>query len=462
MRTGCALRVGVAKNELSARSQARDVARGDCSLELGTTRASLCAVVAALLLCVAGCSDDLVSPESTAVAPIPIEDFSVEDMWAKNGLERATFGDPLSRLSPALVARFQAGKDEFEQVETADEGLGPVFNGASCVECHDQGATGGPGTGVETRFGRRGADGRFDPLPQLGGSLLQSQGITYGDCSQPPEEVPAEANVVAGRQTTSLFGAGLLEAIPSGVLLVLADPYDRNHDGISGRPNWVVNPASRRLEIGRFGWKAQVSSLLTFSGDAYLNELGVTTNLFPRENLPQGGAPVCDDGLPGEQVEDGDEDGDGISDALEPFSDFMRLLAPPPLAGLPSLAAIRGARVFVGIQCASCHWPAYVTGYVRDMPALSWRDFYPFTDLLLHDMGSLGDGIEQGQARGREMRTPPLWGLRASGPYLHDGRATTIEDAILGHDGEASRSREAFSRLPPAQRADLLAFLRFI
>jgi CxxC motif-containing protein (DUF1111 family) len=371
-------------------------------------------------------------------------------------------GDPPPGAPPALLARFEAGKEEFEAIETPAEGLGPVFNEASCATCHMQAGTGGSGTVVETRFGKRNADGTFDPLAQLGGSLIQHRGISNHDCTQPPEEVPTVANVVAGRQTTPLFGLGLLDAVPERLLRRLEDPFDRNRDGVSGRLNVVISPDTQRPAIGRFGWKSQVPSVFVFSGDAYLNEMGITNTLFPVENAPQGGPIVCDDDIPAPAVDDKDDNHNGISDGVEAFTDFMRLLAPPPPAGAPSPAVFRGAHVFVTLRCASCHQPVLETRFVPDVPALSHQVFFPFTDLLLHDMGALGDGIVQGRAEGREMRTAPLWGLRASAPYLHDGSAATVTDAILAHDGEAARARDAFSRLTPERRADLLAFLGFI
>ena len=421
-------------------------------------------VAVVVVLWCSGCGNDAVSPEPPSDAPAVTDDMVLlQD--SENAVTESSlleFGAPVRGLPADLLARFEAGEEEFAEEESAENGLGPVFNDVSCVACHMQGGTGGAGTLVETRFGKLSADGSFDPLAHYGGSLIQSQGITNGDCSQAAEYVPAEANVVAGRQTTALFGLGLLEAIPDIALRVLADPNDRNHDGISGRPNMVMNPATNRLAIGRFGWKAQVPSVLVFSGDAYLNEMGITSISFPTENAPMGVAPDCDDGVIGPGVEDVDDDGNGVSDGVEGFTDFMRMLAPPPAAGPPTPAAWRGSRTFVVAQCARCHTPSFVTGPVRGIAALSHRRIYPFSDLLLHDMGLLGDGIEQGQAKGREMRTAPLWGLRVGGPYLHDGRAATIEDAIRAHDGEGARSRAAFERLGPQQRSDLLAFLGFI
>ena len=428
-------------------------------------RVMACGVVVVAVLC-GGCVHDGVSPEPTPndTTPVTTDEAALVDACEKAVAEplATNFGAPLPGLSPALVARFEAGKEAFETIETLAEGLGPVFNEASCVACHLQGGTGGAGSVVETRFGKRNADGTFDPLAEFGGSLIQVQGITNGSCSQPGEQVPAAANVVAGRQTTPLFGLGLLDAVPSWLLRQLADPRDRDHDGISGRLNIVVSPATQRSEIGRFGWKAQVPSVFVFSGDAYLNEMGITNNLFPVENAPQGGPIVCDDGIPGPGVDDEDANNNGISDGIEAFSDFMRLLAPPPLASAPTAEVLRGARTFAVLQCASCHQPLLITGSVPDVAALSRKRFFPFTDLLLHDMGALGDGIVQGRAEGREMRTAPLWGLRVSAPYLHDGRAATIGAAIAAHDGEAARARDAFLALPAARRAALLAFLNFI
>jgi CxxC motif-containing protein (DUF1111 family) len=425
-----------------------------------------CGLGAVLLVAVAGCRDNALSP-GPETPPSSDKGATVDDIALADQCEAAVhmptpqrFGDPIRGLPGPLLARFEIGLDEFQEEEDTKEGLGPVFNDVSCVACHAQGGIGGGGDGLETRFGKRNPDGSFDPLAQFGGSLLQAQGIVYPDCSQPAEQLPAEANVVAQRQTTPLFGLGLLEAVPAQVLRLLADPLDRNRDGISGRVNVVTNPVTGRAAIGRFGWKAQVPTVLAFSGDAYLNEMGITSTIFPEDSHPNGQPPSCDDEVEG--IEDEDADGSGVSDNVEQFADFMRLLAPPPVAGFPSLSVLRGARLFATTQCAACHQPVFVTSDVAGLPALSRRVIYPFSDLLLHDMGALGDGIEQGQAKGSEMRTAPLWGLRESPPYLHDGRAATIGAAIEAHDGEAARARQKYLQLSPQQRDDLLAFLGFI
>lgn len=421
-----------------------------------------CGVIVATALC-AGCITDGSSPEPVADNPIATDSTSLVDAVEKavDTASATSFGEPLPGLSADLLARFDAGKEEFVQVETPADGLGPVFNEVSCAKCHLQGAIGGGGTLVETRFGKRNPGGTFDPLAQFGGSLIQTTGISNHGCTQPGERVPPAANVVAGRQTTPLFGLGLLDAVSDRLLLQLADPNDFNGDGISGRLNIVTSPETQRPAIGRFGWKSQVPSVFVFSGDAYLNEMGITNNLFPVESAPQGGRAVCDDDIPAPTLEDPDDNGNGIGDNVEAFTDFMRFLGPPPHAGTATVQILRGARTFVGIGCASCHQPVLVTRPMP-IPALSRKRFFPFTDLLLHDMGALGDGIEQGRAKGGEMRTAPLWGLRMSAPYLHDGRAATISAAILAHDGEGANARARFSRLPAGSLADLLAFLKFI
>ena len=199
----------------------------------------------------------------------------------------------------------------------------------------------------------------------------------------------------------------------------------------------VTDVVTGRLAVGKFGWKAQVPTLLNFSGDAYLNEMGITSAAFPTENCPQGDCSLltCD------PVPDPEDDGEDI--VL--FHDFMRLLGPPPAPQL-GRAEKAGSRLFDEIGCASCHVRTLATG-PNPVAALRFRTFQPYSDFLLHDMGSLGDGVSQGLARGREMRTAPLWGLRVVTTFLHDGRAPTIADAILAHDGQGRAARNRFASL---------------
>ena len=231
---------------------------------------------------------------------------------------------PLPGLTSAQLKDFNEGVDEFEEVETTEEGLGPVFNGKSCAECHAVPSTGGsePNVGVarETRISRI-FNGRFDPLDgsvsvDRGGQLLQQRAIDVQGCNLKGEVAPPEATLVSLRNSTPLFGAGLMEAIPESTIL------ENQRNG--GRPNYVSNPDTGGAALGRFGWKAQVATLHQFAGDAYLNELGITNPSFPHENRPQG-QPIqlaCD------TVGDPEDDGSGVT----AFTNFMRFLAPAPRA----------------------------------------------------------------------------------------------------------------------------------
>jgi hypothetical protein len=385
-----------------------------------------------------------------------------------NGPAAPSFGDPLAGLIPSEVARFQAGLAEFVGLEQAlPDGLGPVFNAplvhgadvtsVACSTCHtDPAVGGGSSTQFETRFGRVGRDGVFDPLTQLGGSLLQNQGIGNGAWGYNfvGEAVPKQANVVAKRRVTPIFGAGLVEAVPDHALMMIAAQQQNASPGTAGRPSMVVEPNSTQTTIGRFGWKAQHSSLFVFGGDAYLNEMGITTPLFPTENCPQGNCALLQynpvPALGGTVPND-------TNTVLQEFADFMAFLAPPPIQPIPQ-AGRGGDQIFAAIGCAFCHMPKLQSG-PSPTATLSNVEFHPFSDFLLHDMGSLGDGIVQGNTGAREMRTAPLWGLRNVKAYLHDGRATTISAAILAHDGQARQARNNFAQLRPSDQARLVAYL---
>jgi CxxC motif-containing protein (DUF1111 family) len=368
----------------------------------------------------------------------------------------AEFGDPVGGLSPAELQRFTDGRAAFEEVEEAADGLGPVFNGTSCAGCHNVGAIGGGSETLETRFGTM-TNGAFDPLLEHGGSLIQTDGIgAVGACVFVGEQVPSLATIVARRRTTPLFGLGLVDAVPDATLLALATRQVRWQPATAGRPNMVTDIVTGRVAVGKFGWKSQVPNLLHFSADAYVNEMGITTPLAPVESCPQGDCRLlaCD---PVPEVDDDLED-------VELFRDFMRLLAPPPAAARTASRRRdprenRRGRLFERIGCAACHVRSLTSGE-SDVATLRLRTFHPYSDFLLHDMGSLGDGIEQGQAGGSEMRTAPLWGLRLLTTFLHDGRAATIEDAILAHDGQGRAARDGFIRLPAEDKARLVAFLR--
>lgn len=368
----------------------------------------------------------------------------------------AAFGGPLPGLLPAEFERFRLGLDDFLEVETADEGLGPSFNAASCAVCHNVPAIGGVSLVSEVRAAYREEDGSIHPLIAADGTPLDTLfhlfSIPTHGC-QPM--IPAEANIIARRIPIPVFGAGLVEAIPDETLLALADPDDRNGDGISGRAAIVVDLGTGDRRVGRFGWKAQHATLRTFSADAYRNEMGITNELFPRElanGVPVDRLRLCD------RVPDPEDVVDPRTRlaAIDNFEAFLRFLAPPP-RGTVTGEARAGEGVFLAIGCAACHAPALETAPSRD-PLFDRKPVPLFSDLLLHDVGT-GDGIPQASARPEEIRTPSLWGLPARRLLLHDGSASTVAEAISRHGGESDLVRRRFERLSPAARAHLMAFL---
>lgn len=359
------------------------------------------------------------------------------------------FGEPLPGLSASQIAAFNAGKDEFTAREKPQDGLGPIFNRDSCVACHSDGAVGGASPIPVTRFGRTTGQ-TFDPLTSLGGSLLQEKSIDPAGL----ERVPSQANVVARRQTTPLFGLGLIEAIPDAT--ILQGVRSRAAGGVLGKAAMVADVATGKNLVGRFGWKGQQATLLAFAGDAYLNEMGITNRLFPTENAPNGNVALL---KRLDKVADPEDQVDRATGkaGIDKLTDFMRFLSPPPALPLNASTTF-GAKLFNDVGCTNCHTPMMTTGR-SSIPQLDSRRVMLYSDLLLHDMGSLGDGIEQGNAKGNEMKTPPLWGLRVSGPYLHDGRARSVDEAIRAHDGEAKTSKDNYLHLTRDQQRLIEQFL---
>ncbi len=359
-------------------------------------------------------------------------------------------GDPLAGLSAQDVALFFQGRDNFNDEETVEDGLGPAYNGTSCSVCHSIPAIGGSGIILETRAARENSDGTMQELAD--GSLFRHFSIPDHQC-QPI--LPPEANIIARRIALPIFGDGLVEAIPDAQILAHEDPNDRNHDGISGRANILLDVATGRHRVGRFGWKAQQATLLAFAGEAYRNENGITNDLFPDE-LKTGLSPAqfatC---APVGPPEDVVRDETGIR-AIDDFENFMRMLAPLP-RGSVGASEFYGEVLFGAVGCASCHVPSMTTGPSQN-PVFNRRQVNLFSDLLLHDIGT-GDGIPQGHAKPGELRTPPLWGVRFRRSLLHDGRSASFADAIQFHRGEANATRQRFDSLTPAQKKHLLAFL---
>lgn len=355
-------------------------------------------------------------------------------------------GDPIRGLTRAERDRFERGKAFFEGVFTPETGLGPLFNSVACGECHEVPVAGGNGDEIEVHAAAFKA-GLCDPLVGEGGPVIQQ--ATTPALKQAlgidQEPFPPSASGRAARTSPVVFGRGLLDAVPESVFLRYADPEDKDHDGISGRPNRFFDG-----RIGRLGRKALVPTLDEFNAGAYVLEQGVT-NPAVRTEESIGGKPIPD-GV------DPVADPEINQDALDLTNAFVRFLAAPT----PSRAGKdgkRGRAVFSEIGCAACHIPTLRTG---DHPvrALRNKDVAAYTDLLLHDMGPDLADICLGLAIPSEFRTEPLMGLRDAKRFLHDGRATTPEQAVELHGGEATAARDRFKALPAHDRAALIAFLK--
>lgn len=359
-------------------------------------------------------------------------------------------GDPLPGITAFEFERFLLGLEDFTEVETPQDGLGPAFNGTSCAACHSVPAIGGISSITEIRAGRRNEDGTFEELN--GGTLFHLFSTPPHTCQV---QIPPEANVIARRMPIPVFGAGLVEAVPDDAIAAAEDPDDANGDGISGRAARIEDVATGRQRIGRFGWKAQQATLLAFAADAYRNEMGITNALFPEEfaaGIPTEQLRLCSLTRGVEDVADRRTRLRGIDN----FEAFMKFLAPLE-RGPVSDDAATGEVIFSAIGCAACHTPVLTTG-ADPNPLFDRRPVPLYSDLLLHDVGT-GDGIPQAAAQANEIRTPALWGLRFRRPLLHDGSAATIEEAVRRHAGEAAAVLERFRALTPAEMQQLFAFL---
>ena len=347
---------------------------------------------------------------------------------------------------------FDDAAAEFGQHETEANGIGPVFNATGCGECHIAPVLGGGSQIAERRAGF--FDGtRFIDHP--GGSLIHDRATSLTLLETVIEQ---RTNVFTFRGSQSVFGDGYVEAVGNSTLqqIAAAQPTAMRGQTI----NVAVFEAPGQTRIGRFGWKSQQASLLSFSADAYLNEMGITSPLQPTENTSNGN-PVPDDGI----VDD--EGGD-----VELFALFMRSLKVPPryeeLASTPD--AIAGSALFNQVGCNVCHTRSMVTaepetsingGAMLVSRALGNKRIQPFGDFLLHDINT-GDGIVQngGAASRNKVRTAPLWGLHARTRFMHDFLSHSIDDAIQRHGNQAEGSRRAFNSLNRADQRRLMTFLR--
>ncbi len=364
----------------------------------------------------------------------------------------AILDGPIEGLSTEENRRFLAGDVAFnDDVFTSATGLGPLFVSTSCGSCHAGDGKGHPFT-ILTRFGQ--SDDAGNQFLHLGGPQLQHRALP----GFAPEQIPIGATFTKLLPPANT-GLGFLEMVPDTDLLSLSDPDDADGDGISGRPNWVLLPdytiprpdvlTQNGMYIGRFGKKSAVYDLLQQTARAYNQDMGIVSSYEPFDTYSG-------------QAFDPEVSNQTVQNVVF----YLRTLKTPIPREQGDTEISAGKILFEEIGCAECHRPMLQTG-PSPIAALAYREIHPYTDLLLHDMGpGLDDGYTEGSATSAEWRTPPLWGLGLSkdaqgGRYflLHDGRAGSIEAAILLHGGEGSQSRQAFNQLSTTAKAQLLAFL---
>jgi CxxC motif-containing protein (DUF1111 family) len=358
---------------------------------------------------------------------------------------------PLAGLTNEQNQQFLRGDVAFTEVFTIATGLGPTFVSTSCISCHAGDGKGHPSTTL-TRFGQPDEFGNL--FLNQGGPQLQNRAIP----GFLPEQIPNGAS--SSRFTPPAnSGLGFLDYVSDATILEYADPTDVNGDGISGVPNWIDIPwyvtvrqdavSQGGKYICRFGKKAAAYDLTHQTANAYNQDMGITSNYNPLDVYTN---EVLDPEVTNQKVID--------------LVFYLRTLKAPVQRNQNDAQVQQGKTLFSQINCASCHRPSMTTGYSPIAP-LSYKEFFPYTDLLLHDMGSgLDDGYTEGSAKTYEWRTPPLWGLGLSknsqgGSYflLHDGRAHSIEEAILMHGGEAAGSRTLYQNLSESNKSALLKFL---
>lgn len=434
--------------------------------------------------------------------------LSLEERAASGGAATITdssanaFSFPIPSLSTDERRAFFVGNSFFnDNWVTAPastdgrDGLGPLFNAQSCSSCHFRDGRGQPPStadddpvrGLLLRLSLPGQGPNQEPVPDLlYGDQIQDRSILGvepegtieiqyhdfevvtqdGPVSLPlPEYAIAELAygplssevMISPRIAPQLPGVGLLEIIPEDDILALADPDDSDGDEISGRPNMVWDYQAEEIRLGRFGWKANVPTVLQQNASAFLADIGITSSLFPETNCssiqtecleaPDGGNPEVDDLK------------------LERVTFYTRTLAVPARRGVDDPVVTQGEALFHEIGCDACHVANLNTG-TSDIPELSNQVIHAYTDLLLHDMGpGLADNRPDFEASGFEWRTAPLWGIglietvNGHTRFLHDGRARSLEEAILWHDGEAETTRQGFTSLTPDQVDAVIAFL---
>ncbi|MFT6863090.1 MAG: CxxC motif-containing protein (DUF1111 family) [Akkermansiaceae bacterium] len=415
------------------------------------------------------------------------------------------FSRPLANISPKTLRHHSIGNSFFNQnwIEapastTGRDGLGPIFNARSCSACHPNDGKGRPLMNGVNKLGmvtRISIPGRADDGGPLGDPRYGTQ---LSDFALPTLEPEARIRIkytrtlanfanqesfflrkpelvvtnlsmgplsdeirFSNRLAPPVHGMGLIDALADETILSFADPDDRDGDGISGRPNTVWDREKGKKGLGRFGWKASQATLKQQIADAFLNDIGITSGLHPREAL----SPYQHETLALGTHKDGatPEASDKIIDRV---TTYLATIAPPARRQIEEDGVQRGQKIFQQIKCASCHIPEMVTRPDASLPELANQTIRPYSDFLLHDMGPrLADGRQDFEASGREWRTPPLWGIGLQHVvsrhsfFLHDGRAQNVIEAILWHGGEGQDSCDQFVALPRDDREALFKFL---
>ncbi|WP_298155575.1 di-heme oxidoredictase family protein [Flavobacterium sp.] len=373
---------------------------------------------------------------------------------------------------------------------TVNPGLGSIYNNSACINCHPRDGRAKHPTDVNSANGLLvrasifGTDEHGGPVAVPGfGLQIQNRAIsgyapeaaytvsyttqteTFADgttvvlrkptiaLSNPYTSLPGGV-MLSTRLGTPIFGLGLLEEIPETNILAQQDLSDADGDGISGKANYVWNPFTLRTELGRFGWKANTASIIVQCASAYVEDMGITNPIFTLET----GHGQTNGGIPGLEPE-------VTMETLEKIALYCKTLGVPAARNTDKPSVKRGARLFEQLECAKCHTPKQVTGN-SSIIALRNQTFYPYTDLLVHDMGEgLADNRPDFMATGTEWKTRPLWGIGLTNlvnghtDFLHDGRAKNVEEAILWHGGEAEKSKTKYKNLNATQRSELLEFI---
>jgi CxxC motif-containing protein (DUF1111 family) len=412
------------------------------------------------------------------------------------------FGQPFIHLTHEEIRQFQIGNSlnrnnwvAAPASTTARDGLGPLFNASACASCHARdgrgipfNSSGQPTQSILFRLSVRDEAGNVVPEPTYGGQLQHqviSGAVAEGKVSITYEELPGTYpdgtryslrkpsysilepgygdlhpnTLLSPRMAPHMAGIGLLDAVDEATILANADPDDRDRDGISGRPNYVWDIRKKSKSLGRFGWKANEPSAEQQVAGAFVNDIGITSSIFPQEahsetqqkklsHFPSGGEPELED------------------EQLAQVVFYIKTLAIPARRNWRSKEIQKGKKLFQEAGCTSCHVPQLTTGKSASPTYLANQVIRPYTDLLLHDMGEgLSDNRPDGDATGSEWRTAPLWGIGLQNIvnkhtfFLHDGRARNLEEAILWHGGEAENAKDKFKKLKKTDRDHLIQFV---